>query len=229
MHAHRACRRPRQTGQDADEGGLAGAVGAQQAEELTFLDVEADAVQGLQARLALGALLARGGIGLGYRLKRDGGHGRPRFYGPGDIPAPQRPPRLDSGRCGQQRRHAVERCQFAQPRRQAPSPRNRGPAPRLRAGIRAAPPARKNRTGSVRWRRSRSTSRCAPPAPCCSMRMQAGDLVVRQPGGQDQHHDHRFPIETQLLAEALDLLRAARAAIRPSMPLLLISCVNWLR
>ena len=50
-------------------------------------------------------------------------------------------------------------------------------------------------------------------------------LVVRRVGvsqalGQDQH---------QPLREALALLRSASEAIRPSTPLALISCANWLR
>jgi len=58
-----------QTGQDADEGGLAGPVGTQQAEELAFGDVEADAIQGPER--ALPSL-----VHLGDALETDGGHGR---------------------------------------------------------------------------------------------------------------------------------------------------------
>ena len=44
----------RQAGQDADQGGLAGAIGSEQAEELALLDVEAHAVQGLERAAAGG-------------------------------------------------------------------------------------------------------------------------------------------------------------------------------
>jgi hypothetical protein len=56
----------RQAGQDRDQRGLAGAIGAEQAEELAVLDIQADIVQRLEAgggrapEQLLPAALARG-------------------------------------------------------------------------------------------------------------------------------------------------------------------------
>ncbi|CFN70445.1 Uncharacterised protein [Bordetella pertussis] len=49
-HAGAAGGGVRQAGQDRDQGGLAGAVGAEQAEELAVLDLQADIVERLEAR-----------------------------------------------------------------------------------------------------------------------------------------------------------------------------------
>ena len=56
-----------QTRQDADQGGFAGTVGSEQAKKLAFLDLQADAVEGLQGT-------ARGLKCFGYGFERDGGH-----------------------------------------------------------------------------------------------------------------------------------------------------------
>jgi hypothetical protein len=61
-------RRTRQTGEDADQRRLAGAVRAEQAEELALLDVEADVVEGAH-------VAASRGVGLGDVDERDGRHG----------------------------------------------------------------------------------------------------------------------------------------------------------
>ena len=48
-HVDRAAGLVHQRGQDADGGGLAGAVGAEQGEEITFGNVQVDALEGLEA------------------------------------------------------------------------------------------------------------------------------------------------------------------------------------
>ena len=62
----------RQAGQDRDQRGLAGAVGAEQAEELALLDVEAHAVErahvAARARIGLGRLDRSTTAGMGGRL-----------------------------------------------------------------------------------------------------------------------------------------------------------------
>jgi hypothetical protein len=47
MHPHGTGRRTRKTGQNADQGGLACAVGTEQAKELSLLDIKTDSIEGL--------------------------------------------------------------------------------------------------------------------------------------------------------------------------------------
>ena len=61
-----AAGRPQQAGEDAQEGGLAGAVGADQPEQLARFDRQRHVVQRLDGAVALGDVLGRDG----------GGHGR---------------------------------------------------------------------------------------------------------------------------------------------------------
>jgi hypothetical protein len=67
VHAHLPARGMGQAGEDADQGGLACAVGAQQAEEFARFDLEADVFQRLQHPTC--ALVQLGNV-----LEADGGH-----------------------------------------------------------------------------------------------------------------------------------------------------------
>jgi hypothetical protein len=78
LHQHPPLAGARQTGQDADQGGLAGAIGSEQPEKLAFFDVEADVVKGLEG---FASAAAPGRKGLGNRLKGDRWHERCLFYG----------------------------------------------------------------------------------------------------------------------------------------------------
>jgi len=48
LHQHTAVAGACQAGEDADQGGLAGTIGAEQSEELPLLDVQADLVECLE-------------------------------------------------------------------------------------------------------------------------------------------------------------------------------------
>ena len=71
-HLDAARGRPRQTSQDTDQGGLAGAVGTEQAEEFTLFDVETHVVQCLERT-------TRGNKVFGDGLERNRWHGSRRF------------------------------------------------------------------------------------------------------------------------------------------------------
>jgi hypothetical protein len=66
-HARPAPRRQHEPGEDVDERGLAGAVGAEEPEELALPDAEADVVEGLQAAVVLGDSLDLDGRDLSVR------------------------------------------------------------------------------------------------------------------------------------------------------------------
>jgi hypothetical protein len=88
----------REARQNADHGGFACTIGAQQAKKLALRNIEADAIQCKKSG-ALGSAWRR--IGFGNSLEGDSGHGSPLFY-----PA-------QSG-AGQQALNPVERSQITQ-------------------------------------------------------------------------------------------------------------------
>ncbi len=57
QHGHAPAAGTRQPGKNADEGGFAGPVGAQQAKEFTFLDVQADILQRMETAPGGGEVL----------------------------------------------------------------------------------------------------------------------------------------------------------------------------
>ena len=110
-------------------------------------------------------------------MEGDRGHGSPRFYG--------RPRRfVATGRGRQKARHAVQRGELAQARRQALHGEAAAQRAATRAGIRAAPPAPTNRTAPARWRRPPWPSPSAPPAPAAACGTQAGASSCVSLGGR---------------------------------------------